>query len=100
MNLFDTMYCILHTLEQYAQVREYDPRSLTAGVIGVSKEMLDSAMYMLSKEGYIEGVDEISVLGRTTPALVYKFPRITLAGLDYLENDSNMVKARNRARGV
>ena len=51
--------------------------------------------------GYIEGLQETQYIGDTKPTLTdMQYTKITLAGLEYLEENSLMQKAARLAKGI
>lgn len=77
---------------------EPDLSLISAEALGISQNRWESIMVMLQEEGYIEGLHYIKSMGMKGLKLINL--RITLKGLEYLEENSFMKKAANLAKGI
>ena len=68
--------------------------------LGITRARWERIMEMLASEGYIEGVSIMNVAGRAYPGIKINGIRITLKGLEYLEENSLMKKAANLVKGI
>ena len=93
------IYRILKALEESMDAEEMDDRIISAEALGVSRPRLLSILRMLLQAGLIEGIAvETDVAGNF---LVSKGrPRLTLKGLEYLNEHSLMQRAMKMAKGI
>lgn len=93
------IYKILKILEQSMDYPEFDINRLDPEALGTSLNRRNAILEMLLKKGYIDGiaikkyVDKESILGLGNI-------KITVDGLEYLEDNSLMKKASNLAKGI
>lgn len=100
MDNFKIIYKILRYLEKSMDFEERDTAPITADALGVSQERWLELMVMLSENGYISGV-AIKRYVRSLPQVSNLADiRITLKGLEYLQENSLMRKAEKLAQGV
>lgn len=99
MDNFRVIYRILRYLEKALDYDEPNMDCISAKALKLSDQRWMALMEMLSKEGYIDGfsvqrtVDGSILISGSTP-------RITLKGLEYLQENSLMKKAAELAKGV
>lgn len=98
MDDFSVIYRVLTTLRAQMDLDEPNPDEISADAYHVSQNRLDSIMAMLSAEGYVTGVP-VMCYGNRRQVLVVS-PRITLRGLEYLQENSLMLRAYKLAKGV
>ncbi len=99
MDNFKIIYRILRFLEKAMDLEEVDTDRISAEALGISEQRWIAIMEMLIKERYIDGISlKRSSDGYTEVSL--SAPRITLRGLEYLQENSLMRKAANLAKGV
>lgn len=55
---------------------------------------------MIVDNGYVEGIRIIECMGAKIPMIKMYAPTITLAGLEYLEENSMMKKVANLVKGI
>ncbi len=96
MDKFKIIYHILKTLEKALDYSEFDYSVLSAESLGISEERFESLLIMLQKEGYIENLNIYSFMADKGRANIKKpvEPKITLLGLEYLQENSLMKKLR------
>lgn len=99
MEEFRTIYRILKILREAMEYEEFDLAAISPDTLGVSKPKWEQLMAMLVTNGYIEGVAIVPILGRQA-GVKLTAPRITLKGLEYLQENSLMKKAANLAKGI
>lgn len=99
MNNFKIIYRILKYLEAALDVAAPDMTPITAQALGLTEERWKSLMLMLYKEGYIEGLSFKQYVGEESIMRVEKV-KITLKGLEYLEENSMMRKIKDAAMNV
>ena len=99
MDNFKAVYKILSTLEKAMDLSEFDLSQISAEKLGVSKERWAKYLEMMVDVGYIKGIrvyrditDEINI--------EYDGIRITLKGLEYLQENSIMKKLYKSAKGI
>lgn len=99
MDNFRAVYKILSALEKAMDLPEFDVMEIGPDALGVSKERWRRYLEMMADVGYIKGVTlRANVLGETVANA--KNIRITLKGLEYLQENSIMRKLYNAANGV
>lgn len=98
MDNFKIIYKILKLLECSMDADEYDKTIITAERLNITQNRFDSILAMLQESGYIDGVLLFNVLGGR--GVKIDTIRITLRGLEYLEENSFMKKASNIAKGI
>lgn len=99
MDNFKVIYRILRYLEKAMDYDEVDIDFISASALKVSEQRWTAIMEMLAKEGYIEGVSVTRSCGGDV-LLSVSSPRITLRGLEYLNENSLVRKAANAAKGI
>lgn len=99
MDNFKALYKILTALEKAMDLPEFDISQINHEALGVSEERWARYIEMMSDVGYIKGVElKRNVLGETI-VNVHDM-RITLKGLEYLQENSIMQKMYNLAHGI
>lgn len=99
MDNFKAVYKILTALEKAMDLPEFDVMEIGPDALGVSKERWSRYLEMMADVGYIKGVAfRANVLGETVASA--KNIRITLKGLEYLQENPIMRKIYNAAKGV
>ena len=82
---FKAIYKILSILQKSMDFEEPDMKKISAENLGITRPRREALLRLLTKSGYIEGLEDI---------------RITLKGLEYLEENSLMQKAARLAKGI
>lgn len=99
MDNFRVIYRILRYFEQAMDYDEPDLDMISAKGVGISENRWLAIMEILVKEGYLDGISiKRSLIGDV--AITQTHPRITLAGLSYLNENSVMKKAAKTAKGI
>lgn len=99
MDNFKAVYKILATLEKAMDLPEFDLEQIGSEALGVSRERWARYLEMMADVGYIKGVAlKRNILGETH--VDAKNIRITLKGLEYLQENSMMQKIYRAAKGV
>lgn len=93
------IYRILSVLEASMDIEAFDERSISTETLGITWARLLSLLRMLFQAGLIEGISvDTDAAGNF---LVSKGrPRITLKGLEYLNENSLMQRAMRMAKGI
>lgn len=98
---FRTIYKILSILQKSMDYEIVDIRRLSADNLDITEPKRKSLLGMLLKNGYVEGFQVIQYIGDPTPNIEgLEGIRITLKGLEYLEENSLMQKASRLAKGI
>lgn len=101
MDNFAVIYKILKALEKAMDFDEFDIAVIAPERLGITYLRWEKIMIMLAASGYIEGVLYDQCLSDYGPKLEKPItPRITLKGLEYLEENSLMKKAANIVKGI
>lgn len=99
MDNFTAVYKILSALEKAMDYPEFDIRDIGPEVLGVSNERWGRYIEMMADTGYIKNVTvKRTITGDTL--IDAKNIRITLKGLEYLQENSIMRKIYNTAKGI
>lgn len=99
MDNFKAVYKILSTLEKAMDLPEFDISIINYRALGVSKERWSRYIEMMADVGYIKGVRvSTNITGETI--VECNNMRITLKGLEYLQENSIMRKIYNAAKGI
>lgn len=99
MDNFKAVYRILSTLEKAMDLAEFDISQIGASVLGVSEQRWARYLEMMEDVGYIKGV-RISEGIDGTLYVENDGIRITLKGLEYLQENSIMQRVYKAAKGV
>ena len=94
MDNFKAVYKILSALEKAMDYPEFDINDVGPEALGVSKERWARYIEMMVDVGYIKG--DITGATRINASDV----RITLKGLEYLQENSMMKKVYNAVKGI
>ena len=99
MDNFKIIYSILKYLETAMDFAEPDHTPIKAETLDITKERWRSIVKMLADEGYVEGVT-LRQYVRQPVAIINFNPRITLKGLEYLNENNMMKKVVNTVKGI
>lgn len=98
---FRTIYRMLSILQKSMDYEHVDVRRLSADNLGITESKRKVLLGMLLKNGYVEGFQVIQYIGDQAPNIEgLEGIRITLKGLEYLEENSLMQKAARLAKGI
>ena len=98
---FRTIYKILSILQKSMDYEVIDIRRLSADNLGITEPKRKALLGMLLKSGYVEGFKMTRYTGDQTPNIEgLEGIRITLKGLEYLEENSLMQKAARLEKGI
>lgn len=99
MDNFKAVYKILSALEKAMDLPEFDIMEVGPEKLGVSNERWSRYIEMMADVGYIKGVSiHRDILGEM--CVDTENVRITLKGLEYLQENSLMRKIYNAAKGI
>lgn len=99
MDNFKAVYRILSTLEKAMDLPEFDISQISADVLGVSEQRWARYLEMMADVGYIKGVRIQSAISSDLMVEADDI-RITLKGLEYLQENSVMQRIYKAAKGV
>lgn len=95
------IYKILKALRDSMSADEFSEKRLDPERLGTDKNTRDAVLVQLLHAGYIEGLQEIQSISDTKPTLTdLQYTKITLTGLEYLEESNWMQKAARLAKGI
>lgn len=98
---FTAIYKILKHLDRYAGDEDCDMRMISAEELGISEVKWEQLIIELAENGYIKGVVYSQMLNDKFPHIAGVIhPRITLKGMEYLEENSKMKKAAQIVGGI
>ena len=98
MDNFKIIYRILKTLEQAMDYEIFDNEIISHDKFGISYERWKNLMIQLNDNCYISGVHVIRAMGGSGIKLID--PKITLKGMEYLEDNTMMKKAYKLLKGA
>jgi len=99
MDNFKAVYKILSTLEKAMDYSEFDMDRISAETLGVSQERWRRYIEMMVDVGYIKGV-VIKEYADGEIRIIDNGIRITLKGLEYLQENGIMQRMYNAAKGI
>lgn len=100
MDNFKAIYKILTTLERAMDLPEFDIAEIAPEALKVSNERFCRYLEMLQDSGLVKGVNLFTDITGQMQLKNSKRIRITLSGLEYLQENSTMKKIYNAAKGV
>lgn len=99
MDNFKAVYKILTALEKAMDLPEFDISQVGPEALGVTQERWNRYIEMMADVGYIKGISlRKDITGGTL--VEAGNARITLKGLEYLQENSIMRMLYNTARGI
>lgn len=99
MDNFKVIYKILSTLEKAMDYPEFDINLISAEKLGISQERWCRYIEMMADTGYIKGVEMyMDITGELN--VEAKEMRITLKGLEYLQENTIMQRMYQMAKGI
>lgn len=99
MGDFSTIYRILKYIEKSMDFEEFDEEHFTASHFGITEARLFYLLQALLEAGYIAGIQCIACGGSQKEVALIS-PRLTLAGMEYLSENTMMKKAYKVAKGI
>jgi hypothetical protein len=101
MNDLKIIYKILKALERGMGDEDFDVRSIGCEAMGIAEAKWEQLLILMAESGYIDGVAYSQSLNDKFPHIGYPItPRITLKGLEYLNSNIGMQKAKNALNGI
>ena len=99
MDEFEVIYKILRFLNKSMDCDELDLTAISSERFGITKKRWLAIIEMLADRKYIDGVQ---IYRHADGGLSVNIDnlRITLSGLEYLKNDSNMIECAKKAKGI
>lgn len=99
MDNFKAVYKILTALEKAMDLPEFDIMQVGPDALGVTPERWYRYIEMMADVGYVKGVVITkNILGETN--VIAENARITLKGLEYLQENSIMQRIYKAAKGI
>lgn len=101
MNNFSIIYKILKALERNMGRNEFDTEKIAPEALGIDKGRRDELLKLLTENEYVSGLCIRQYVDGTEPIVLgIEHMRITLRGLEYLEENNLMKKAARLAKGI
>ena len=101
MNNFKIIYRILKYLEEHIGEENLDLDRISYEQLGISFLRWGALLRMMQEEGYIKGLIYEQTMSDISPHVVTPIrPKITIKGLEYLEENSFMKKAAEAFKTV
>ena len=88
----DIILAILKYLEDLLDDERIDFSKVNHKALGISEPKHSWILGMMIEEGYIDGLRKVSIMGATYSGYKALEPRITLRGIDYLEENKPSAK--------
>jgi len=99
MDNFKAVYKILSTLEKAMDYPEFDINLISAEKLGITQERWCRYIEMMADTGYIKGIEMyVDITGELN--VDAKEMRITLKGLEYLQENTIMQRMYQMAKGI
>lgn len=99
MDNFEIIYKILHFLEMTMDNDAIDFEFILPKSLGITKNRWEKIIVMLVEEGFIVGIG-IAITGGRYYLFNYENMRISLKGLEYLEENKQMKRAAEKLIGI
>ena len=102
MDVFNLIYRILKQIRALELSEEHDLALLFPDALKATEIERDNILLKMQEEGLIAGLVVIEeVDGKQRPFIMWEraMPRVTLKGLEYMEENSMMKKAKNLLKG-
>ena len=99
MENFKIIYKILKSIEESMDYEIFDENIISPEYLGVSKERWKALIIELLDNGYVTGIVKIPIMGYREDLKIIK-PKLTIKGMQYLEENSMMKKAYNLLKGI
>lgn len=99
-NNFKIIYKILSTLEKAMEYEEFDVNRISYKQLDIPKALWVRIVVLLEENDYIKGITIERTLDSELPYIEIGNIEITLKGLEYLEENSLMKKAKDLAKGM
>lgn len=101
MDNFRIIYRILKYLEEHMGEENIDIDRISHERLGISFVRWESLLRMMQEEGYIRGLLYEQSMSDSSPHVVTPIrPRITIKGLEYLEENGFMKKAAETLKTI
>ena len=101
MNNFQVIYKILRLLDKNKGREDFDYALISAKAMGITHERWEQLCIMLQKNNLVRGLVYDQTMSDKFPHLVEPIrPTITLKGMEYLNENSLMSKAKEALRMV
>lgn len=96
---FTVIYKILKTLQKWRGRENFSVKLISAGKMKMEFPDWEQLMIELQRSGYIDGIVYTQTLSDMFPHIVEPVtPRITMRGMEYLEENSLMKKAEEKLK--
>ncbi len=101
MDNFKIIYKILKALEKGMDLEKFNVETISHEALKITYPRWEKTLIMLAKAGYIEGIAYTQCCGEYSPKIEQPItPVITIKGLEYLEENSLMKKAKDLVMGA
>lgn len=101
MNNFQVIYKILRLLDKHKGNETFDYEMISAKAMKLEYEEWEQILIELQMGGYIRGVTYTQTMSDKFPHIVEPIrPQITMKGMEYLETNSMMSKAKEALRMI
>ena len=99
MENFKIIYKILKSIEESMDYEIFDENVISPEYLGVSKERWKALIIELLDNGHVTGIVKIPIMGDRIDLKIIK-PKLTIKGMQYLEENSMMKRAYNLLKGI
>lgn len=95
------IYKILKTLQKWSGREDFSNELISAKAVGLTYEAWEQLIIELQENGYIKGVQYSQSMTDKFPHLAEPItPRITLKGIEFVEENSIMKKTENALKMI
>lgn len=99
MDNIKIIYQILKALDDSMDYEEFDERRISADKLGISENRRLSILKMLADRKLIEGIHfDVDGVGNLYPSIARI--RLTLAGLEYMDENSRLNRVAKTLKGI
>ncbi|WP_050353944.1 YjcQ family protein [Gottschalkia purinilytica] len=92
------IYKILERLDKAMDEERFDWNEIDHNTFGITKIRWVRIMHIMNENGFIDGVSIVNTIGQKNSEVRFIDIRITLKGLEYLAENSNMGKLITTAK--
>lgn len=101
MDNFKAIYKILRSLDKHKGQEDFDYQSISASAMKLEYAEWEQLMIELQINGYIRGLVYTQTMSDKFPHIAEPIkPQITMKGMEYLETNSMMSKAKEALRMI
>lgn len=97
---FDVIIAILKYLDESMDDERIDFSNVNAEALGISEPRYNRILSIMLEEGYITGLAKVPMMGQTYNSYKAMDPRLTMYGVQTLNDNKLSAKALNFAKAI